>query len=405
MKPWYTNVYILLMILISVVAASMAVLVLLLLPQSSEILLFMQRRLVYAKTFAFNTTVEYQGWKQEKDDHGVFQKKQEHVKYDATGSRDNNDVENSKLRQHFTVSVGATDPFLFVGDHIRIGEQDFLNLTSSPGNVGSLHFDTLQKKWLFFNLSKLLENFAWPFGGYRTSSSADRVFLGEQFRVTPFLHLEEKLPSEKINGFSSYHYKVRPELVYAKDYFIMSEQKQLHRELTSKEHNALDTFFANVTAGDGEVWIGKGDYFPYRLQFRFTYKDDMREGIFSVAMNFLHFNESVDIVAPSGGVSDGNLLITSLLPSIKGHLPLAKEGVVPRTEGVVNNNSLPAPILDVGQDDTDHDGLSNMLEAFYGSNLRNPDTDPKQSRTSHYENPERESPANRHTYGLLPRKN
>jgi hypothetical protein len=379
-KKWYTNVYILLIILVSLLAVSMAALLLLLLPRSSEIIRLMQWRMVNAKSFYVDASAEYHGELQSKDDSGIVRKRDEDLTFDTVGWVDLKDPALKRMAQKFDLRAGKGETALvFAGDYLRAGTANYFNFSTMPARLGTLHFDEFQGKWLRINVKKLLSFLDLPLigGDHPELSDEDKAYLTEQFRQTPFLQVEEKLQSEPIGGVRTYHYKVRPEKLFFKDFYVMAESKRLGRELTNKERLAAETFFANLTEDSGEMWIGMGDYYLYRMRLRFKYDDGKRAGYVSLTANFSQFNEIPVIEAPTSGVQDATQVVASMLPGFKEHLPLAKEGQVPwgtaaEEEGI---GGLPIKVNDSGQDDPDQDGLPNVLEKFYGSDPNNPDTD------------------------------
>lgn len=376
-KRWYANVYVLLTILISLLALSMAALMLLLLPQSSEIIRLMQWRMVNAKSYYVEANVVWQGAVQRKDANSANKRHQEAVVFGTEGWVDRRDPELPKTHQKFDLKVGAADPTAFVGDYARAGDANYFNFSQLPSRLGTLHFEEFRGRWLRIDVRRLLSLTGLPAvgGDHKPLKEEDRAFLIEQFRLTPFLRVEEKLKTEPLGGVSTYHYKVKPETLFFKDYYFLAESTRLGRELTNKERLAADAFFANVTAEDGEMWIGTRDYFLYRVRLRFKYDDGARSGYFSATANFSLFNQPSQMDTPTQDVEDVSLLVESLLPGIKEHLPLAKEGLVPRGTKADEKTGLPIDVPDVGEEDSDKDGLPNVLERFYGSDPDNPDTD------------------------------
>ncbi|MEY4744513.1 MAG: hypothetical protein RL272_458 [Candidatus Parcubacteria bacterium] len=260
-KKWYTNIGILLTIVISLVAVSMAALMLLLLPQSSEIIRFMQWRMVNAKSFYVESDIAYQGGLARKDAGGAIRRSDEAVTLGAEGWFDRRDPALPKSRQKFDLEVGKADPLPFVGEHAHAGDADYFNFSQLPSRMGTLHFEAFRNRWLRIDVKRLLSLIDLPVvgGEHPDLKDEDKAYLLEQFRQTPFVGVEEKLKTEVLGGVPTYHYKVLPEILFFKDYYVLAESKRLGRELTSKERLAADAFFANVTAENGEMWIGTRD--------------------------------------------------------------------------------------------------------------------------------------------------
>lgn len=376
-RRWYANVYVLMMILVSTLAVSMAALMLLLLPQSSEIVRIMQWRMVNAKSAYVEAVLDYKGERRWKDAKGATKQRDEAVSLEASGWLDRIDEELPKARAAFDLVTGSGDAWRFAGDYVRAGDANYFKFSRLPERIGTLHFREFMNRWLRVDVRGLLAVTGLPMvGGERVElTELDEAYLVEQFRKTPFVRVEEKLKAETLGGVRTHHYKVRPEVLYFKDYYVVAESARLGRELTNKERLAADTFFANVTAEDGEMWIGARDYYLYRMRLRFKYDDGARSGYFSITANFSRFNEPSVMDVPVQDVDDVTEIVESLLPSFKDHLPLAKDGLVPRGQRKEDASGLPIETIEVGSEDPDGDGLPNVLEHFYGSDAANPDTD------------------------------
>lgn len=377
MKKWYANVYILLTILISLVAVSMAALMLLLLPQSSEIVRFMQWRMARAKSFRVDVLADYDGRREQRDSRNVPYRADEAVSLEFDGRIDRSDTSVSKLQGTFAASFGAQEPTTdLAGETVRIGRVDYMRFDALPPSIGAIPLDDFRGVWLVFDAAGFRDRLNLPFLGGEAEPLAEDEIAGllEQFRTTPFLRVEERLKSETLGGVSTHHYKVRPEMLFFKDYFIRVQTARLGRELTNKERLLVDTFFANVAAEDGELWIGKRDYFLYRMRLRFRFDDGSREGVLSVTADFSRFNEPAAIEAPAGA-RDVSEILESLAWGLTRRLPLAKDGAARRGDIGESRSGLAVDTVTAGQADPDKDGLSDELEYFYRTDPNDPDTD------------------------------
>jgi hypothetical protein len=378
-KKWYANAYVLIIGIMSCVAVALAALMFVLLPQSSEVIRLMQWRTVRARTAEIDVTVRYDGWLESKGADGVTRKVPESFAFESRGPLDMSDSLNERFSQEFLLSVGSDKPTLDFGGELRRLEQtDYIKFSVLPEQFGAVKIGSFKDEWLSFDIEQLRRDIDSPFFGApgRTVDELDQQYLIDQFRTTPFLRFIERLPSGMVGGLSAYHYQIRPEIPYIKDYVIQSETIRLGRELTKKEWEFIDTLFANVTAEDGEVWVGKKDYFLYRIRLRFRYDDGRRSGVLSLTLNLSKFNAPVEVVEPPGQPQIIDDILRSLLPSAMEHLPLAGEAGLRR--GTVEERApkgLPISIEMKKQADLDNDGLDSALEKFYGTDPNNPDTD------------------------------
>jgi hypothetical protein len=212
------------------------------------------------------------------------------------------------------------------------------------------------------------------FGGGRELTDGERQALLDELRRTPFFRFDRRLKNDTLGGVPVYHYQVMPQILFFKDYFIRLETARLGRELTNKERLELDAFFAEVSPEEGEIWIGRRDYYLYRMRLRFRYDNGERNGTLSLTLNFGRFNQPSGVAAPESAPEDITPIVVSLLPGIASHLPLADEGVVKRGATAKEEEGLAAS-YEVEDEDTDKDGLGAGLEHFYGTDPNDADTD------------------------------
>lgn len=372
MKKWYANAYVIVVVTISLMGIAVSSLLFLLIPQSGEVLLLMQRRMVAAKTYYVETDVRWRG-----EHEAVDGTAKESVAFSSAGWRDMTDPAAVRSQETFSLAIGAEQPVSFKGEHVGLDDTHFLRFSALPDRIGTLHFSDYRDRWLRLDTGTLLKETALPLVGGATPplSVEARVELTEQFRRTPFLSVAERLKSETISGAQTHHYKVVPEILFFKDHYMAAERARLGRDLTGKERLAADAFFADLSPEDGEIWIGKRDYYLYRIRLRFRYDDGKRDGTFDLTIDFSRFNQPPMIAGPTEGVTDVTPLLASLLQGLQSHLPLAKDGTVPRGTAESGSLGLPVDYAQPGQEDPDQDGLVDSLEGFYGTDRNNPDTD------------------------------
>ncbi len=121
-------------------------------------------------------------------------------------------------------------------------------------------------------------------------------------------------------------------------------------------------------------WIGTQDHYLYKLQAAGAFSDPETNDLIPVdiKVEFEDFNEPFDIDEPNDP-----LLFEQVLRSVFADLPdseaLTLGGV---NKVLVTDETARLPVEEVEEStDQDEDGLSNVLEAFYGTNPNDPDTD------------------------------
>ncbi|MEY4722835.1 MAG: hypothetical protein RLZZ324_348 [Candidatus Parcubacteria bacterium] len=383
MKRWYANPYVIVVTAISLMGIAVSSLLFLLVPQPGEILATMQRRMTQVKTFHVEADVHWRGAAGASG--GASGGAPEDAEYVLAGSYDRTDPAALQGDGTFTLTTGGASAMTFSGRHLSLSgagaasSVQFLKFDRTPDRVGALHLAEHRGTWLRADIASLARLTALPLIGSPVApmNATARAGLDEDFARTPFLSFVSGLKTEKLGGVECNHYQVRPEPLLLKDFFFAHEQARLGREPTAKERQAADTFFADLAPQDGEIWIGKRDGLPHRLRFRFAFDDGARRGTLDVTADLSAYGAPVRISAPDGTVEDITPLLASILASLQEHLPLAKEGSANRvTTGTGGGLGLPVPdTFSPGSEDPDHDGLSNALEAFYGTDPANPDTD------------------------------
>lgn len=356
----------------------MMLLTLLLLPQTAEILSVMQWRMANTDSFRLLADIEYQGWVTREDS----QRDRESVGVKISSWIDRTDEELTRQRHIFRFLIGPQisgneSIYRFEGEERSLGDANFLRLDRIPQQLGGVRLDRFVGRWLRIEKQDIAKRIDLPvIGGGRDLTDEDSQYLLEQFRQTPFFTVQQRLKDEVVGGANTFHYTIKPELSFFKDFFVTSETVRKGRELTSDERRIVDRFFSNVQAETGEIWIGHSDYYLYRLFLRFNYNDGLRDGSLSLTLTFSDFNQPYQIADPEGEVQDVSQIIESLLPSFVNKLPLANIG----GQNLINSGDgsrggLSVSVTTIQAEDPDRDGLNNYLEFFYGSDPNNPDTD------------------------------
>ncbi len=381
---WYAQPYVLLTVFISVVAAGFAAALLLLLfalPYSSEILRFMQAKMVSLKAVDVVADISYSGSSAQKGADGSYQSSPEALTWHSGGTFNMSDPEALKARHQFQMKIGSAHPYDFAGDYVRDGDIDYLRLTAIPEKVGVLQFGKFKGKWLRLARQKMLEMLTVPMvgTGFSPMSDDDAKSLVKLFKKTLFFTVAERLEDETVDGVKNFHYKVRTDEgnVLMEDFYEKVEAARLKRPITDAERTAAKTLFAGLTFKECEFWIGSRDYYLYRAKCAVRIDTGTRRGDLTADIRFSNFNRIGSTDAP-GDFTDVTSFVLSLLSGLQQHLPMAKIGEVQHgTDETGGGNGLGGSgggaVLT--QSDTDHDGLSDSLEAFYGTDPNNRDSD------------------------------
>lgn len=373
MKRWFANVYVLIVITISLVGICMSALLFLLIPSPDEIVRQAQGRFTELDSYRADIDVRYRGTRQTRD--GV---EPESYLLHIDTFRETAASDDTDSTDGFSLAVDQEDggQLVFEGRRNRLGRAQFYRFTMLPDRIGAVRLDELRNRDLRIDLPRVLglTDLALVGTGRHTLDDLSRAELRRDFRLTPFVAVTEKFEAERLGGKEAHHFKVRPEILFFRGFFALAESLRLGRELTDAERSKIETRFADITAEDGEIWIGKRDRLPLRLRGRFRLDDGVRRGTLDVTIELSRFNEPVAVEAPGGEVSDTTSFLESLLLGLREQLPLARIGAGQRAE-TTTDTGLPVAPRGSASDDPDNDGLSNLLESFYLTNASDADTD------------------------------
>jgi len=240
---------------------------------------------------------------------------------------DNNDPNNIKFKSN--VRLGLTSEgasMYFVIDQIGIGKTSYYKITNFPMQLAmilqemGIEMDQFEDKWIKFepesfdnfirnsgdeNLIKQLEE-SKNQSEEQTKQAEDIIKL---FQDKQLLLVKQELPDGQINGQNAYHYilginkeefkKIAPDFI---DTIIESNEqlKAYQQEVRDFLNEYSNAFIEKAGEIEVEIWIGKKDYFAYRVKSQGTINLEYNEKInFNLSADLSKFNESIQIQAPS----------------------------------------------------------------------------------------------------------
>jgi hypothetical protein len=155
-------------------------------------------------------------------------------------------------------------------------------------------------------------------------------------------------------------------------FLLANAQTRVGRMLTTEERVAVAKWSAALKGLSVKLWVGKEDHLLYRIQMEGdVVLNEQTTSHVNLQSDLSRFNQPVTVEPPTnvvaqtnGSFGDGGLreLGTSVEEADVG---FESEGLASETGGDER----------LGSRDDDGDGLDNVLEAFYGSDPLNPDTD------------------------------
>ena len=251
----------------------------------------------------------------------------------------------------------------------------FLKLSNLP-NIGFIDLGFFNDKWI-----KLDESTIGQGGVASSSEKIDGNLIKEKaakIQNLPsqdkFIKITETLKSEKIEGQDTYHYKyiIDKEALkkFISDYSTLIDDKALTAEQIASSSEQID----QIDLAEGEIWIGKSDFMPYKLSFAASTKDEKAINT-NLVLSFKNFNQVIKIEEPTD-VKTLTELIGGLMGGMfggSGSNPLGDSTDTLNASSSFGFSNEDSKLMDV---DSDGDGLNDYEEInVYTTHPNNPDTD------------------------------
>lgn len=222
------------------------------------------------------------------------------------GKADLQDEENPKTAFSLEITFIPTTPNEFIQDSLtlRIEEMRMINEITylKLGNLPKLEFidlSFLSNQWIKIDPKSLEEKL----GVEKSKLPPEEIKKIEKIiKEAKVLKITKKLPDEKIGGIATYHYKFLIDKEALKKLMIEVESSLQHQKLTEKEIAHIEKGFEGVEVIEGEIWIGKKSYLPYKITLLIKIKEtkeNQMEGEFNMTIFLKNYNKPVEIQVPS----------------------------------------------------------------------------------------------------------
>lgn len=145
----------------------------------------------------------------------------------------------------------------------------------------------------------------WSVGQLKKNKSSDKE-LEDILNEGSFFNNIKTLKAEKINNTKTYHYKVNINNEALKK---MSQEKWLGEILSETEKNNLEKLAESISKYPVEIWLGKEDYYIYRLKGRLPFNSENSNADLNFDFTLSGFNESFKINSPETAEPAENLIM------------------------------------------------------------------------------------------------
>lgn len=182
----------------------------------------------------------------------------------------------------------------------------------------------------------------------------------------------QKIGDEEINQVNTNH------LVFSIDsdgfvdlYFALNKILHGNNGFSDEEKDYLREEMVLSENSKGEIWIGKKDQIPHRLNLHLEEESQFTTQKTDISLNLSNFNESFELNPPDNFIEFSEIAQKIIDEESKNN----EKQINARKE---TNNQQKDPSIATNEEalkDYDNDGLSNILESFYGTDPNNKDTD------------------------------
>jgi len=266
-------------------------------------------------------------------------KKASNFSANFNGVSDIHDLNNPRGSFSFNINtdvLGALGQgnFAFELEIRTIDKIVFVKLSNVP-NLGFFDLSAVANQWIKIDTEALKKQF----GLEKLEAQVKEVQKKQELSLEQIEKLKiavqhakifkitEKLPSEKIEGVNTYHYKFIIDKEGIKNLFIEISKIVQDKTFTEKELADFDKSFEVIELSGGEIWIGQNDSLPYKISLSLIIKETDKSkisGKVSFTLSFKNFNKPAQIEIPKpvktveevlGGLFGGQM--QGLQPNIK----------------------------------------------------------------------------------------
>lgn len=211
------------------------------------------------------------------------------------GASDFHDSENPKVK--FGLDFEADTLPQSVGAEARMIKDVFYFKINNIPPLGFFDLSSLEGQWIKADKKTVMPE-------EESENFAPEEILGEEFRkeqaekMNEIFIFERKLPGEKINGVSVYHYEFSLKEEKLIDLVVDMNKESGMPPPSEEELKEMREAFQKMES-KGELWIGKKDFLLYKLTFSLDIQDEKSQGKVSFVSRIKNHNEPVQIEVPS----------------------------------------------------------------------------------------------------------
>lgn len=218
---------------------------------------------------------------------------------DFNGSSDWHSVDNflGLLAMNMNAEIPQVGDFS-LGTEMRSINKDFYAKLSKAPNLMIFDLSAFENQWIKIDGKDIT---AQQEKNKLTSAQIDQ--LKKTFVQDKVISIVANLPAEKIDGVNTYHYKYAVNKEGLRKYIIdVDKIVSTSTMLTGQKLADFNKEMDNLVAPEGEIWIGKSDYLPYKISSNIVINETETSkvsGKVGIVLSAKNFNKPVQVDVPS----------------------------------------------------------------------------------------------------------
>jgi len=241
-------------------------------------------------------------------------KKTSNFSINFNGKVDTSDPSNPKGSLTFNIKTDAlkkmTQRESVFGLEVRVINKIIYVKLNNLSNLGFVDLRFLSNQWIKIDTKtvKKQSGFEKPEGQIGKERKQQKL-NSEQLKKlkqaviqAKILKVTEKLASEKIEGVNTHHYKFSIDKNELKKLVVNTNEIVQSKTLTDEDLTKLDKELKAIKSLEGEIWVGKKDYLPYKILFIIRTKKATESKTvkqLTATLLFKNYNKPVQVDIPS----------------------------------------------------------------------------------------------------------
>jgi hypothetical protein len=229
------------------------------------------------------------------------------------GMEDWSDAEQKKTQTNTSFDVkGGGNPavaFAFAIESRGVGDIAYVKFNDIPF-LDFFGLGNFQNQWLLVDPQTLLQNIDSGVAGYyRDAIAQDKR---QQDNVSKnivtvlasrnIIRYKNNPESSELNGIPVYKYRATIDVDELMQALIAVAELNTGQRVSAEERKSISAARDYVRFDEGEVWVGRKDFLPYRMSMKVSIVDSVERafsGTITVESVFKDYNRPVDILVPS----------------------------------------------------------------------------------------------------------